>query len=81
MLDPQTFAGIAPAGFQAIADKVKAETGVTVEGNSGHASAKGFELGWQYDPEKETLVIQCLSKPFLIPASVVQAKIRQLVEG
>lgn len=76
-----TFQGITPEHFASIAAEVKTETGIAVSGNSGTASKMGFTVTWNYDPSDGSLTIQCTDKPWLCPASTVQSRITELVEG
>lgn len=78
-LPVQSFQGITPARFAALAATVLEKVGVAVSGNSGTASYKDYTLTWTYDPATETLTLQCLKKPLDVPAWIVQNKIRSLV--
>jgi len=37
-------------------------------------------LRWNYDAEAQTLEIQCLSKPFVVPCAVVNGRINALAK-
>jgi hypothetical protein len=80
-LGEQRFTGITPQRFSDLAAKVHDMTGITVEGNAGTAAKAGYGLKWSYDPAALVLAIQVLAKPALVPAGVVQNKIKKLVEG
>jgi hypothetical protein len=80
-LPSQTFTNIIPERFEALAAKVQRAIGVTVSGNIGTATQKGYTLTWTYDQVAETLTIQCLKKPLIVPAEAVQGKIRSLMES
>lgn len=79
-LAPQSFSNITPAQFAAIAADVKTTVGVSLDGNTGTQSADGYTVEWAYDGESN-LVIDVLKKPFLIPESIVESHITQLVEN
>lgn len=75
------FNGVTPAHFVAIADEVKKETGMELSGDSGTTSEHGFTVTWDYNPETQDLILQCTEKPWIVPASMVQSKITELVHG
>lgn len=84
-LPEQKFAGITTARFNIICAEVKKQIGVEIATSSGQRSGKGlmgkYTVAWCFDPAAQTLTIQCLSKPFLVPAETVQADIAQLVKS
>ena len=82
-LTPQTFENITPTQFDALAKKAQDEVGVVITGNSGQASAKGFSLKYDYNPSRETLVLQCMDAPWpksLFPDKITAA-IAAMVNG
>lgn len=76
--EKQTFIKITPAEFDCLVAQA-AENGLPLNGNSGEASASGFTPRWNYDPAKQALEIQCVAAPFLVPCSMINAKISGLV--
>jgi hypothetical protein len=76
----QIFDQITQEHFVAIIQKA-AEAGLPLAGNAGKASNSGFTLTWQYDSVGQLLEIQCLDAPFLVPCSVINGKIHDLVES
>jgi hypothetical protein len=80
-LGEQRFTGVTPQRFSDLAAKVHDMTGITVAGNAGSAAKSGYGLKWDYDPAAQVLAIQVLAKPALVPAGLVQGKIKNLVEG
>lgn len=76
-----TFNNVTPDHFAAIAAEVEKETGMQVSGNSGTTSEHGFTVTWDYNPETQDLTMQCTEKPWIIPTSVVQHKITEIVQG
>jgi len=65
------------AGMQSKAGQL----GVELSGDSGRASRQGFTFSWSYDESMQTLVIQCLEHPFFAPCSLVNAKLKELVDA
>jgi hypothetical protein len=51
-----------------------------VDSEQGEDSKSGFRLAWSYDPSAQTLEIQCLDKPFIVPCGVVNGRIAGLAE-
>ena len=56
------------------------EYDIGIESDSGEASKKGFTLSWTYDPDQQTLEIQCLKKPFFVPCGAVNDRIKRIAE-
>lgn len=79
---PIVFSGIDRTKFLAVRARVRAQTGeISLAGDAGTASGQGFTVQWTYSEPEQQLTIQCTDKPFIIPESIVAAKIRGLVEG
>ena len=57
-----------------------ANYGVTITTNSGSASASGFTIAWNYNPDAQTLTLQCTDSPFWAPCSVINSHINNAVE-
>ena len=76
---PQTFKGVTPERYENLANRARM-AGIPLTGNSGSAAMFGIEVCWNYSPETEELVIQCLRAPFFMNHGEVDAKIRNLVE-
>jgi len=68
------------AVWQCIKDAV-AQQGFQIASDNDTASAQGFTVHWDYDSAVETLSIQCTDSPFLVPCSVINAKLDELVEA
>lgn len=79
-MDAITFNVISQAHFDRIRDEVRQETGMEITGNKGSSSAHGFTVSWEYVPETQCLTVQCTEKPWVIPASVVQGKLNEIVQ-
>ena len=76
----QTFANVTPDQFSALSAKAAA-SGISMSGNVGQASRSGFTVAWTYDPAAQTLEIQCVSGPFLVPCSTINGRIHDLVDS
>jgi hypothetical protein len=76
---PQVFSNITPAQY-AILVKKAAAAGIDLSSNSGTASQFGIEVTWNYSPEAQQLIIQCLNAPVFMNCGVVSARIKALVE-
>jgi hypothetical protein len=76
-----TFKDISRVRFQAIRARINAQADLTLAGDSGTAVGSGFTAQFNYSEQEQTLTIQCLSKPFLVPESLVNDKIQSLVES
>ena len=76
----QIFGQITQQHFGLILGKAT-QAGLPLVGNSGQASKGGFTVIWHYDPATQQLEIQCLGAPFLVPCSMVNSKIHDLVDS
>jgi hypothetical protein len=70
-LQAQTFGAFTPLMFAAFAAKIKTDTGVDIEGNSGTVEHGSFTFKYDYNQSAQLLHIQCLKKPLFIPASTI----------
>jgi hypothetical protein len=78
--DPQTFDQISPQVWTLMQSEVQSRLGMTITSNSGQESAKGFTVGWTYDPAAQALTITCLDKPFFVPCGVINAQIAKAID-
>jgi hypothetical protein len=76
----QTFDAISSAVWDRLVEKA-AELGITITGHSGTVSKEGFTGTWNYDPNTETLQIQCTDSPWWAPCALINGKIREIVES
>jgi hypothetical protein len=53
--------------------------GVESLGTSGQTSHMGVTIKWAYDESANTLSVQCTESPFLLPCSLINSKIADLV--
>jgi hypothetical protein len=77
----QTFSGVTPAQFEALARKVSAAAGIAVEGRTGSCSHNGFTIIWDYDATEQTLIVRCTASPFNITCGAINEKIHDLVDS
>jgi len=71
-LPSQTFSQVTPMVFQKLAASLEADYGLKISGFKGSLMHAGFQLDYDYTPETQVLILTCVKKPFLIPASTVQ---------
>ena len=76
---PQVFSNISPEQYSRLVEKAKA-AGIDLDGNIGTATKFGVEVSWNYSPEKQELVLQCLRTPFFVKAEDVNSKLQSLVK-
>jgi hypothetical protein len=72
---PMTFSEVTPEKYQELMLRAQ-EQGLELSGESGSTSFQGMDFEWNYDAAARSLTIQCTNKPFLIPCSVIESKIR-----
>jgi hypothetical protein len=72
-----TLSGLTPEKYAALLQAANAQ-GLAIAGPSGATKYQGMEFTWSYDQPAATLTIQCTSKPFYVPCSVIEEKIRQI---
>ena len=81
-MDAKTYIGITPERFGQICLTAKAETGIDIQAvPQGQASGNGVTISWDYDRDANTLVIQCLKKPWYYPESAIIQRLNDLVAG
>jgi hypothetical protein len=76
----QTFSEITPEKWQRLVTKA-AESGIPINGNEGRGSYDGVTVSWKYDATTDRLTLTCVSKPFLVACSLVNAKLHDLVDA
>lgn len=75
-LEPITFKPVQPGDW----DKIRrglARDGIVITEPQGVLERDGIQMRWAYDPAQQTLTVQCMKKPWLIPASAVQQKLKE----
>jgi hypothetical protein len=79
--DRLTYSAVDASRWARIKDVVSRNYGVDIESDRGEASKGGFALSWTYEPSDQTLEIQCVTKPFLVPCGVVNKRINDAAES
>jgi hypothetical protein len=79
--DRLTYSGVDASKWARVKDVVSRSYGVNIESDRGEASKGGFGLRWAYEPSDQTLQIQCVTKPFLVPCGVVNKRINDAAES
>jgi hypothetical protein len=73
-----SFSEITPEKYQDLLGKAQAQ-GLNLNGTSGSTSFQGMDFTWNYNAAAQSLTIECTDKPFLIPCSLIESKIREVV--
>jgi hypothetical protein len=79
--DRLTYSGVDAAKWARVKDVVGRSYGVHIESDRGEASKGGFALRWNYEGSDQTLQIQCVTKPFLVPCGVVNKRINDAAQS
>jgi hypothetical protein len=75
---PLTYTDITAEWMNAVIARIT-EAGYEAPGFEGQATMRGFTMAWKYDPEAQTLHIQCLNAPWFISCNMVNSRIDQYV--
>jgi hypothetical protein len=78
--DQLLYAGVDASKWASVKEAVGRAYGMTIDSERGEAAKRGFTLKWTYDPSGQTLQIQCSKKPFIVPCSKVNDRIKQLAD-
>ena len=78
--DALRFSGVDASQWAQAKETISSAYGLQIDAEEGEQSKSGFTLRWSYDPDAQTLEIQCLQKPFLVPCGVVNGRIGSLAE-
>ena len=73
-----TLEGISPEKYSTLIATALAQ-GLAIAGPTGSTSYQGMSFTWAYEEAAETLTLQCTEKPFFVPCSIIESKIRALV--
>jgi hypothetical protein len=73
-----TFSDLTPEKYAALAETAKAR-GLDISAPAGETTYQGFEFTWNYDAAAQALTLQCTAKPFFVPCSMIEQKIRELI--
>lgn len=74
-----TFHQVDGTKFDAIRAKVQESLGIAITEDAGEASQHGFTIKWSYDRQASVLTVQCLRKPFFVPAATLDQHLGDLV--
>ncbi len=77
----QIFSSVTTAQFNCLVQEAESSFGITISGNSGTQSKDGVTITWDYDPNAETLSLQCTDKPFFLSCGTINSKIHDLVDA
>lgn len=78
--DAQDFDNVSPSVWACLVQKA-AGYGITIDNNSGEAGKAGFTVMWDYDPDAQTIRLQCVDHPFWVPCSLINGKIHDLMNS
>jgi hypothetical protein len=75
----QTFNGITPDKFAALATKVKAATGIVITSNQGKGTSNGYSFEWNFNPTTNILLLDCLDKPKVVFEWALKKKLSSII--
>ena len=75
---PMTFDGLSPDRYQQLLAKAQTQ-GLQITGDSGSTSYQGIDFTWNYDPAAQILTLECTNKPFFVPCSMIEQKVRSVL--
>ena len=78
--DVLRFSGVDASRWAQAQETISSAYGLHIEAEQGEQSKSVFTLRWSYDAAAQTLEIQCLQKPFLVPCGVVTGRIGSLAD-
>lgn len=73
-----TFEGLSPARYEALLQTAQAQ-GLALAGEAGSTKYQGMEFAWRYEAASQRLTIQCVDKPFFVPCSLIEERIKAVV--
>ena len=76
--EPQYFSGISAEVWASMKEKAAAH-GLLIGGDWGRAVHTGCTFDYEYKKDSLTLEITCVSKPLLMPCSVLRSRIDALM--
>ncbi len=74
-----SYNNVTQAAWQCGIEKA-ASFGVEITSNTGTATKSGFTIAWNYNPDAQTLTLQCTDSPFFVPCSAINSQINNAVE-
>jgi hypothetical protein len=76
-----TYNNVTKAAWESAKQAVTARFGVQIKADSGNASSDGFTVHWSYDGSAEMLSVQCTDSPLLVPCSLINSEINNMIEA
>jgi hypothetical protein len=76
--DPLLFSGVDASTLETIKDSLRTAYGVRVDSDRGEQTVRGFTFEWAYDASAQTLRIECLHKPLVVPCGLINSRIEEL---
>ncbi len=75
---PMTFSNISEEKYETLLATAQSQ-GLQLTGYSGATAYQGMSFTWNYDLSSQSLTLLCTEKPFFVPCSVIEGKIRSLI--
>ena len=75
---PITLTEITADKYQSLLATAKAQ-GLDLTGESGCTTYQEMDFTWRYEAAAASLTIQCTNKPFFVPCSMIESRIRGLI--
>ena len=75
---PMSFDGLTPEKYETLLKTAQAQ-GLNITGTTGNTTYQGLDFTWNYDQAAESLTIHCTEKPFFVPCSMIESKIRDVI--
>jgi len=76
----QSFTQFGQSNFDCLKQKALS-IGITINSNQGQDSKNGVTISWAFDPVAQTLDLQCLDKPFILPCGTITGRIQDVVDS
>jgi hypothetical protein len=76
--DPLLFSGVDAPALARIKDALREAYHVRVDSDRGEQTVRGFTFEWAYDADEQTLRIECLHKPLVVPCGLINSRIDEL---
>ncbi len=73
-----TFSNISPEKYETLLATAQSQ-GLNLTGYTGATTYQGMTFNWNYDLPTQSLTLHCTEKPFFVPCSVIEQKIRALI--
>lgn len=73
------FRNFSEARFRLLTEKAES-IGIEVDSPTGESEKDGFRVSWEFDAEREILLIECTSRPLFVNCDFVNREIEDLVD-